>query len=1093
MRVLLSAVVMLMFVGCTEDEPRVTDLNSESVRLYDIVSSEESGVTFENTITYTKYLNPLVYDTYINGAGVGMLDVNNDGLEDLYFAGNLVDDRLYLNKGNLQFEDITRRAGIQRSETWSTGVAIADVNGDGWDDIYICKYLYDDHTKRANLYYENQGDGTFKEKAAELGINDPGYGIMANFLDFDGDNDLDLYIANQPPSSLYERPKLKGKTDYRYTDRLYRNDGNTFSDVTGPAGITNYTYSLSATAGDLNNDGLVDIYVACDYEEPDIMYINQGDGTFKNVVHEALNHMSNFSMGADIADINNDGWLDVFTADMVAEDNFRNKTNMSGMNPEKFWNLANNGYHYQYMFNAMHLNNGNGTFSDVAQLAGVSHTDWSWAALFVDMDQDGFKDLFVSNGQAKEMRNKDFEIQRVKIMAENHPEDMHDLLLELALMAPEKKLSNYAYRNNGDLTFTNLASEWNLDVPTWSQGAAYGDLDNDGDLDLVINNINQAAQIYRSRANDERLNNYVVVDIDGPQGNSRGLQARVEVISGDVKQTAELTPFRGYLSSMQRRLHFGLGAHNVIDKLVVTWQDGKVVEKQGVKANRKISIAYAEATGNSIRQTQKSLFVEEKTDESLHHSENVYDDYQREILLPYQMSTLGPVIAHADVNGDDLEDFYLGGSVNFSGQLFVQASNGGFSMKSNPAFDLDRRSEDGGAAFLDIDSDGDMDLLVASGGNEYDAGDSAYRDRLYINDGAGKFSKASLPDLRTSASVVLPLDYDGDGDQDVFIGGRQVPGKYGFVPTSTLLRNDNGQFRNVSGSLPDGGAMGMVTDAAWVSTNTDTKQLILVGEWMPVMMLSWINDRFVAEENASLANTRGLWNRIAVDDIDGDGDQDIVAGNMGTNMRYDASPETPFKLYVDDFDGNGTHDVYLGYYGKDGQCYPVRGRQCSSQQMPFVKEKFESYEVFASATIDEVLAGRLDDDSHQQYAEMFESGIFVNDGSGQFTFKAFGNAAQVAPVFGIAIEDFNNDGKKDIFVAGNYFNREVETTRSDAGIGCLMLATENGDFKEVHPSKSGIVANKDARDVLLLRSPGVTRVAIINNNDAMQFYRLASD
>ncbi|MDX1409018.1 MAG: FG-GAP-like repeat-containing protein, partial [Saprospiraceae bacterium] len=493
----------------------------------------------------------------------------------------------------------------------------------------------------------------------------------------DNDNDLDLYIGNQPPSSLYERPKLKGKVDYRFTDRLYRNDGGRFTDVTATAGITNYTYTLSVVTSDLNNDGFVDVYVACDYEEPDIMYINNGDGTFRNEADAALRHMSNFSMGADVADINNDGWMDIFTADMVAEDHYRLKTNMSGMNPEKFWNLANNGFHFQYMFNALQLNNGNGTFSDIAQLAGVSHTDWSWAAFFMDADHDGFKDLIVTNGQAKEMRNKDYEIARKDILASaNTQEDMHDLLFEISQMAPQQKLVNYIYRNNGDLTFTNMAMKWGLDAETWSQGACVGDLDNDGDLDLVINNINDKALIYRNTVNDLRINHYLTIEVDGPAGNTAGLQTKVRIECGNRTQVAELTPFRGYMSTMQDILHFGLGDCGVVSRVQVTWPDGKVWEAADVKANQTLTVNYADASeGGQSEDRQPVLFTEFDAG-TVRHIENEYDDYAREILLPYKMSTLGPVVTKGDVNGDGREDLYVGGSAGQPGAIYQFGASG---------------------------------------------------------------------------------------------------------------------------------------------------------------------------------------------------------------------------------------------------------------------------------------------------------------------------------------------------------------------------------------------------------------------------------
>lgn len=1060
------------------------------VQLFHKVDPENSGVTFVNEINESLYFNAIIFDNMMTGGGVGLLDVNNDGLLDIFFAGNQVEDALYLNKGGMRFENITRLAGIEKRDAWTSGVAIADVNGDGWDDIYLCKHVLDDPQRRLNMYYENQRNGRFVERAAQLGIADPGYSTVANFFDYDVDGDLDLYVGNQPPSSLYERPKIEGKRDYRFTDRLYRNDGDRFTEVTALAGVVNFCYTLSVNVSDFNGDHLPDIYVAADYEEPDHMYINQGNGTFRDVIHDAMRHLCNFSMGTDIADINNDGHLDIFTADMVAADHYRNKTNMSGMNPEKFWALANHGYHYQYMFNALQLNNGNGTYSEIAQLAGVSHTDWSWAAFFVDVDHDTWQDLFVANGQLKDIRNKDFDILRTQLLNQTpEEEDKHHVLFEIARKAPVKKLQNYVFRNNGDLTFGDMSDTWGLTDETWSQGAAFGDLDNDGDMDLVISNTNDPALIYENQIADIRANHYLRVRAEGPRSNHKGIGARVEIQYNGKTFVQEITPIRGYMSSVEPVAHFGVGKAEVVDAVKVTWPGGYVVTMENVPVDQTVVARFGEASLQRTSAKTVTNHFRQHNQDTILYAESVYDDYAEEILLPYRMSTLGPVMASADVNGDNLDDFYLGGSAGNPGILYIQGVGGRFVQADVRAFTSDKAYEDGGANFFDADGDRDLDLYVCSGSNEFPAGSEMYQDRLYINDGRGSFTRSNaLPRITESTSVAVAMDYDQDGDTDIFVGARQVPGAYGRTPRSMVLRNTNGKYEDVGREvLPAEGALGMVTDAHWVQMPGMKPQMVVAGEWMALQILEWDGSQLVDQQIPGTQTTEGMWNRILPVDIDNDGDIDIVAGNCGKNLKYSADPDKPFTMMVNDFDDNGTNDVYLGYYDKsDGKCYPVRGRECSSQQMPFVKKKFASYSEFANATIHEVLEGKMDG-AQELNCRMFASGIFENTG-GELVFRPLPNEAQFAPVYGIVVADFNEDGNLDLFLAGNYYHREVETTRSDAGIGTLLIGKGEMQFDFVHPSQTGIVANRDVRGVALLRSTGAPILAIANNGSPMQFY-----
>ena len=1095
MRSFIVFVSLCCLFSCGNEEivsNRLYPDDTSKIKFLESIPSSQSGITFNNRIIEDPETNVITYDGMLQGAGVAVLDMDNDGLMDIYFASNMEGDKLFRNKGNFVFEDVSQSAGIE-PYNWSTGVAVVDINGDGYDDIYVCKFLYDDSAKRRNIFYINNGDGTFTDKAKSLGLDDSGYGIMANFFDYDNDGDLDVYITNQPPNSLAGKTKLKGKLDYSYTDRLYKNNNGQFTDVTDFSGITNYAYSLSATTFDFNKDGLTDIYVACDYDEPDILYKNKGNGSFEKVADKALKHMSNFSMGVDIADINNDGHLDVYVADMVAEDNFRQKTNMSGMDPKKFHALAQNGYHYQYMFNALHLNNGDESFSEIAQMSGVSNTDWSWSPLFIDVDQDGFKDLLVTNGLIKEMRNKDFQIWRkkkFKEIAANKKKGIGPTTidpLDISERAPSQKIANFIYQNNGDLKFTKQSVNWGLDEPTWSQGAAYADFDNDGDLDVIISNMSMEAGLYKNTANEGLINNYLSIKLKGSKNNPKGFNAEIESTYGDEVQLSAITPYRGYMSSSQPMAHFGLGKHAKVDKITVTWPDKKQSILTNVNSNQILEIDYStSSTGNIKRANLSVIFNEVPT--SIVHSENIYDDFAREILLPYQTSTLGPVLAKGDVNGDGLDDIYLGGSAGKAAQLLMN-SGSGFTPVSNAFPKIDAGFEDGAAVFLDSDKDGDLDLFVCSGGSEYKQNTTSYLDRLYVNNGKGQFAKATnTPTYKVSTNVATPFDFDKDGDLDLFIGGRQLPGEYGKNVSSFILQNNSGVFTDVTNSMaPMFNDFGMVTDAKVADLNNDKiEELVIVGEWMPVQIFNFKGNKMVNVSNDyNLKNTNGWWNTIEIVDADNDNDLDIVAGNLGHNIKYKASVDKPFKLYVDDFDKNGSNDVYLGYY-EGGKCYPVRGKQCSTQQMPFVSDKFKTYNDFGSATITDVLDGLITDKTVLQEVHTFANSVFINN-NGSFTQVELPSEAQISPIYGIAIDDFDKDGVTDLFLAGNMYNREVETTRSDAGKGCL-ITYKDGEFVASRNLKTGVSADKDVRDVLVVKDKNKSMLLIANNNDKLQIY-----
>ncbi len=1098
---ILGLLILSIIVGCSEPQAEVRQVvaDTSGMKLLELQPSSATGINFNNSISETEKFNTILQDGMLQGAGVAVLDANNDGLIDIYFAGNMVPDRLYLNKGNFKFEDVSTSYGINQFNGWTTGIAIVDINGDGFDDIYLNRFIYDNPQQRRNVFLINDGNGKYVDKAQEMGVGDTGYSIMANFFDMDRDGDLDLYVANQPPNALQLKKQLDGKVDYRFTDNLFRNDNGRFTNITQQAGITNYTYSLSATSIDIDQDGWIDLYIAADYDEPDILYRNNGNGTFSNIADKALKHISNFSMGADVADINNDGHIDIYVVDMVAEDNLRQKTNMSGMNPKKFHALAKNGYHYQYMFNTLQLNNGDNTFSDIAQLSGISNTDWSWSPLFLDVDQDGNRDLFVTNGLIKDVRNKDYEIWRKKTFeeklkeAETRPDKKLYLNpLVLAEAAPSHKIPNYAYRNLGDLGFQKVSDAWGFAKPTWSQGSAYADLDNDGDMDMVVSNMNMEADVYKNLANDKNLNNYLFVSLEGPVTNSKGFNAKVSIKYADGgSQTMEMTPYRGYMSSSEAALHFGLGSVDMVSELEVIWPDNKKSTLTSVPANQRLTIKHNESTGTHkrSRQNQKGIFTAINSS-GIKHIENPYDDFEKQILLPYRTSTLGPIMELGDVNGDGIDDIFYGGAAGHNSQLHIGKGGNNFTQQQVPAFSQDKAREDGGAAFFDVDKDGDLDLYVSSGGNEFSEGDKKYQDRLYINDGSGNFTKSkAIPNLLGSNGSVVPFDLDGDQDLDLFVAGRQMPGRYGVPADSYILKNENGRLTNVTESIaPFLKGIGMVTDAKIADLNSDGQnELVVVGEWMPVKVFSISNELKDISSQYISTETNGWWNTIAIEDIDGDNDLDIIAGNLGHNIKYKASKAEPFKVYVDDFDKNGSNDIYLGYY-QNGQCYPVRGRQCSSEQMPFVKKKFATYQDFGLATIDKVLEDHISSTTVVHNVHTFSNTIFLNENN-QFKEVILPNEAQISPVYGIAVDDFDKDGRKDIFLAGNMYQREVETTRSDAGKGCLISYLEDGTFSVKRTLETGISADKDVRQVKIVKQPNANLLVIANNNDQAQIYR----
>ncbi len=1111
---ILVVSVFFLLISCGEDEKSVSNTPTENTQtaakpasnipLFTPMPAEQTGVKFANKVIENDEINYFQYQYLYNGGGVAIGDFNNDQLPDLYFSVNFGQNRLYLNEGNWKFREITQSAAINTGMNWSTGVTLVDINNDGWLDIYqSCSGWFADPKIRRNQLFINNGtssnssDVTFTESAAEYGIADEGHSTQATFFDYDKDGDLDFYLANHPIVFNDFLGKVKERManppeDYR--DKLYRNDGGKFTEVGKKAGINNHAFGLGVVASDFDKDGWTDIYVANDYEEHDYLYRNNGNGTFTDIIDTAIKHTSNTSMGVDAADFNNDGNLDIFSLDMMAEDNKRQKVNMAPMNPKLFWTFVNNGFQYQYMRNALQLNNGlvNGklTFSEIAQMADVATTDWSWAALFADLDNDGFKDLYITNGYKRDVLNKD-EQKKLNPIAKNINKTVK--FTEIQSQMSATKTPNYVYQNNGNLTFKKQSIPWGLGNSEHSNGAAYADLDNDGDLDLVVNSLDSEMQLYRNEAIGKRSNgnHYLRIELKGTAHNPLGLGTKVELKYGNQKQFAEHTLTRGFQSSCEPFLHFGLGKYEQIDELIVIWSDNQMQKLQNVKSNQILTLDYKNANQKwSPSKFEESIFEEvtaQETGLDFQHQETTFNDYDREVLLPHKLSQNGPSLTVGDVNSDGLEDVFVGGASGFAGALFLQQSNGQFSKAKTTVFQADKKCEDMGALFFDADGDGDQDLYVVSGSNELALQDAAMQDRLYINDGQGNFSKnaAALPKMPTSGSCVKAADFDADGDLDLVVGGRVLPGKYPYAPDSYLLQNEGGTFKDVTAELaPDLQKIGMVTDAIWTDYDGDEDpDLIVVGEWMPIEVLQNNGGTFNLDtKTLGLEKSNGWWNCIEAADMDGDGDMDYVLGNLGLNSKNKASEHQPFHVYSDDFDGNGKNDIVLGYYNS-GVCYPVRGRQCSSEQMPSIAQKFPTYEAFGSSNLEQVYGREaLQKALHYEAYEM--GSVYLENQNGKsLQWKRLPMRAQIAPTNDLLLRDFNGDGLIDVLLVGNQYPVEVETGRYDASIGLYLRGNGKGDFEVVEASNSGFLVEGESRSIALLqRGNGQNRLVVVARN-----------
>ena len=1070
--------------------------------LFESLPASKTGVTFKNMLKETPTSNVLTYEYFFNGGGAAIGDINNDGLEDIYFTANMSSNKLYLNQGNFKFTDITKSAGVACLDGWKTGVTLADVNGDGWLDIYVCYSGKGDPNKRRNKLFVNNGNLTFTEKAKEFGLDEAGYSTHASFFDFDRDGDLDMYQLNHNVVVIrqVEFAKAKETRDPYAGDKLFRNDNGHFVDVSEAAGIKGNPlgFGLGITVADINKDGWLDLYVSNDYIEPDYLYINNHDGTFTDRMTEYMQHISYFSMGCDVSDINNDEWPDIFTVDMLPEDNERQKLLYGPENYEHFSLMVLGGFYFQYMRNMLHLNNGDGTYSEIGQFAGVSKTDWSWAPLFADYDNDGFKDLFITNGYYRDYTNRDFlkykgDYYFQKGKAKEKADTFH--LISTMTSTP---VHSYLYKNNGDLTFTDKSQEWGFGDRNFSNGAAYGDLDNDGDLDLVINHENAAAAIHKNLSREQHPEkNYLQLTLRGIGKNSRGTGAKITFYANGKTQYLEKIPSRGFQSSVSDRIHIGLGNVGNVDSIRIIWMSGNEVKLRNVKANQILNISEEKTnTGvaqSSIPSAERPAFVAVDSPINYAHAEPGFNDFKRQPLLMTMLTVCGPIMAQADVNGDGLADVFVGGAQENPGKIFIQNKQGTFDESPSPVFN--NIYTDADAIFFDADKDRDADLYVVSGGyNDYEDKDKALKDRLYINDGTGKFSESTgaLPDMASSKSCVSAADFDHDGDLDLFVGGRVIPGQYPATPESYLLMNTGGRFENVTTSKSSGlSSIGMVSDAKWVDLNGDGwEDLIVIGEFMPIEV-------FINKEGKTLNRSTdsffdraltGLWTKMIVHDFDKDGDADIVVGNLGLNSQLKASEKEPLTLVYKDFDNNGSIDPFLNYFVQ-GKEYPFASRDELLDQMYVMRAKFKDYSSYSKATLGDIFPANDLKDAKTIKATTVES-VYLENKKDKFEVHKLPDQSQFSPIYAMTLVDYNKDGNMDLILGGNQTAIRIRVGAIDANFGQLFEGDGKGHFTYVPQTKSGLSTTGDTKSLQLIDIKGNPYLLIGINNVGVKTYKL---
>lgn len=1090
----MKYVVLLLVLGSVlacEQKPKP---------LFTSLSAAESGVHFQNTVTENDTFNLVDYYYVYNGGGVAVGDLNNDNLPDLYFTGNQVGDRLFLNKtkpgsDHPQFEDVTETAGLKKGG-WSTGVTMADINADGLLDIYVCKSgNYPGH-RRKNQLYINKGNLRFEESAERYGLADTSYTNQATFFDYDKDGDLDVYLLTS--TNLIRNPNqvtpVIADGSGLANDKLFRNDsdakGPHFTDVTKSAGILHDGFGLGLIVSDFNQDGWEDIYVANDFLANDFLYVNNHDGTFRELGKTYFKHYSQFSMGCDAADINNDGLMDLVVADMLPADNEQRKKMAGPANYQQFENILSQGYHPQFMRNMLQVNGGKAldgrmVFSEIGQFAGISATDWSWSPLLADLDNDGWRDLFMTNGYLRDITDLDFVSFNDSFAQGNRtPEEINAYLRQGATKMPSIKKPNRFFRNRHDLTFDDVTATWFGSEPSLSNGSAYADLDRDGDLDLVVNNINQDAYILQ---NNTASTHHLQVKLQGSPKNPFGLGAEVMLYTKGLTQTYHQAVTRGYQSSSDYVIHFGLGSANRVDSLRIVWPDGKSQTQKNLPIDRLVTLDYKQAQLAPVQsqKAQPTLLTDVTRSSGVNfiHQEESYLDYNQEPLLPHKLSQQGPKLAAGDVNGDGLDDLFIGGSFRHYGKLLLQTPSGRFIEKKYTDESLPKDEEDVGALLFDADGDGDNDLYIVSGSNEYFDGSNEYQDRLYLNDGKGKFSPGvnRLPIIRHSGSCVMAIDVDKDGDLDLFRGGRLKALQYPLPGESYLLINEKGYFRDATEErAPRLRNIGMVTDAVWADIDRDTwPDLVVVGEMMPITVFKNNRGRLVMESQDALKGSEGFWNCIRSGDFDHDGDLDFVIGNLGLNSRYRVSPSQPMHIYAGDYDGNGRLDAIASYY-LDGTEYPIASRDELGRQLPVMKKQFTNYALYAKATLANLLPPEKQKVSTVLQACQQQSILLENIG-GTFRLKPLPALAQWAPIQSLLVEDIDQDGHLDVLAVGNAYDAESVAGQYDALTGLVLKGDGKGRFQPLLFPQTGFLTDGDCKSIIELNSP-VHRLIVVSAN-----------
>ncbi|HLP37827.1 VCBS repeat-containing protein [Lacibacter sp.] len=1091
--------------------------------LFTQLPATASGIHFSNDIHDNDSSYSFINEFGYMGGGVGIGDFNNDGQKDIFFSGNQVSSRLYINKGNNQFDDITEKAGIG-TNVWCTGVSIVDINQDGYDDIYVCVFGKDLVTRSKNLLFINQHDLSFKEEAEAYGLANTGNSTQAVFFDYDKDGDLDMYLANYLLSANNSNNILpRDKSGYSpANDKLYRNDGDSantghpvYTDVSMAAGIKEDGYGLGVSVSDFNNDGWPDIYVANDFISNDELWLNNHNGTFTNCIDKAIQHQSYSSMGADVADINNDTLTDIITLDMLPETNKRKKTSVSFMNYDRYESERAMGYEPEFMRNMLQLNNGTlktgntsiPFFSEIGRLSGIHATDWSWSVLMADFNNDGWKDMHVTNGIGRDFIDADFVEFSNNIFNNNlTKEEKQNTIRKKLASLKNVNLPNYLYINNKDLTFSDESKNGGVDEPSMSNGAAYVDLDNDGDLDLVVNNINKPAFVLLNNTNQKNkatTSHFLSLQLIGDSLNRRGFGAKIFVYNNGKVQLQEQNPVRGYFSSVDQQLVFGLDQDDHADSLVVVWPDGKKQLLKNVKADTSLSLAWKNAGIDPVAIVVSSpfLFSDITGYNGLlyKHTDNIYNDYASQQLLPQKYSQMGPFITTGDINNDGTTDFFIGGAFNFSGRIFTQ--NTGSIFTSINLTDSIKFEEDQDCILFDADKDGDSDLLVTCGGMQYEENSIYYKPRMYNNDGKGNFKLQpdAIPDsVRTIAGSVSAGDFDNDGYPDLFIGGR-VSKNYPIAPRSFLLHNNKGVFSDVTAKVcPALQTPGMITAAVWTDFDNDHQtDLIIAGDWMSLHFFKNDRGRFIDVTAANgLTQMNGMWRSLNATDIDNDGDVDLVAGNLGLNCEYKVSLQEPMQLFVTDLDGNGSIDPFLFYYIKDGdgikRSYPAISRGRFAERVPAIKKQFLLNEDYAHASYQDIFKGKAPEKILEFRCDETRTCYFENTGNGKFIKHALPVEAQFSPVNTIICDDLDNDGFKDLLLAGNEYQAEVMTGRYDASYGCFLRGGSNKSFTSVPPATSGFILNGDVKDMALIRlSNGEKIVLAAVNNDSMRVFKIA--